>query len=190
MTNEGRVCSGTPFTGNYGKAASSAATGHLPPRGKAYHNTKGGSRPCCIYSTPLRCCFCSAGPVRFWRSGLPSPPPCCRCRYSSGAVVVLYLCGVTGFLRVGAVAVLLALAAVWVVGLVQYRPAGVAAAWKRAVSVPGFTLIFRRCCVYLAAVLCTAADVYPSWESSRRGAWSPKMVVERGAFYVAEPGQT
>ena len=79
----------------------------------------------------------------------------------SGAVVVLYLCGVAGFLRVGAVAVLLALAAVWVVGLVQYRPAGVAAAWKRAASVPGFTLIFRRCCVYLAAVLCTAADVYP-----------------------------
>ena len=58
----------------------------------------------------------------------------------SGAVVVLYLCGVAGFLRVGAVAVLLALAAVWVVGLVQHRPAGVAAAWKRAASVPGFTL--------------------------------------------------
>ena len=57
-----------------------------------------------------------------------------------GAVVVLYLCGVAGFLRVGAVAVLLALAAVWVVGLVQYRPAGVAAAWKRAASAPGFTL--------------------------------------------------
>jgi len=78
----------------------------------------------------------------------------------SGAVVVLYLCGVAGFLRVGAVAVLLALAAVWAVGLLQYRPAGVANAWKRGLR-PRFHAVFRRCCVYLAAVLCTAADVYP-----------------------------
>ena len=90
----------------------------------------------------------------------------------SGAVVVLYLCGVAGFLRVGAVAVLLALAAVWVVGLVQYRPAGVATAWKRAASVSGFTLFlggaaFIWCSVYSSRCL-------PSGMSSRRGAWPPR----------------
>ena len=78
----------------------------------------------------------------------------------SGAVVVLYLCGVAGFLRVGAVAVLLALAAVWVVGLVQYRPAGVADAWKSAASAPGFTL-FLGGAAFIWVLFCVAADVYP-----------------------------
>ena len=83
----------------------------------------------------LLCGACAILAERFTPSPALLPLP-----VLSGAVVVLYLCGVAGFLRVGAVAVLLALAAVWVVGLVQYRPAGVAAAWKRAASVPGFTL--------------------------------------------------
>ena len=77
----------------------------------------------------------------------------------SGAVVVLYLCGIAGFLRVGAVAVLLALAAVWVVGLVQYRRGG--RCLEKSGLRPRFHAVFRRCCVYLAAFLCTAADVYP-----------------------------
>ena len=42
----------------------------------------------------------------------------------SGAVVVLYVFGIAGFLRAGAVVVLLALAAVWVAALVKRRPAG------------------------------------------------------------------
>ena len=42
----------------------------------------------------------------------------------SGAVVVLYLCGVAGFLRVGAVAVLLALAACGSSGLCNTAPPG------------------------------------------------------------------
>ena len=83
----------------------------------------------------LLCGACAILAERFTLSPALLPLP-----ILSGAVVVLYLCGIAGFLRVGAVAVLLALAAVWVVGLVQYRPAGVAAAWKRAASVPGFTL--------------------------------------------------
>ena len=69
----------------------------------------------------LLCGACAILAERFTLSPALLPLP-----ILSGAVVVLYLCGVAGFLRVGAVAVLLALAAVWVVGLVQYRPAGVA----------------------------------------------------------------
>ena len=104
----------------------------------------------------LLCGACAILAERFTLSPALLPLP-----ILSGAVVVLYLCGVAGFLRVGAVAVLLALAAVWVVGLVQYRPAGVADCLEKSGLRPRFHAVFRRCCVYLAAVLCTAADVYP-----------------------------
>ena len=104
----------------------------------------------------------------------------------SGAVVVLYLCGVAGFLRVGAVAVLLALAAVWVVGLVQYRPAGVAAAWKRAASVPGFTL-FLGGAAFIWLLFCVQQPMFTQWDEFTAWGLAPKMVVERGAFYVADP---
>ena len=104
----------------------------------------------------------------------------------SGAVVVLYLCGVAGFLRVGAVAVLLALAAVWVVGLVQHRPAGVAAAWKRAASVPGFTL-FLGGAAFIWLLFCVQQPMFTQWDEFTAWGLAPKMVVERGAFYVADP---
>lgn len=104
----------------------------------------------------------------------------------SGAVVVLYLCGVAGFLRVGAVAVLLALAAVWVVGLVQYRPAGVAAAWKKAASVPGFTL-FLGGAAFIWLLFCVQQPMFTQWDEFTAWGLAPKMVVERGAFYVADP---
>ena len=104
----------------------------------------------------------------------------------SGAVVVLYLCGVAGFLRVGAVAVLLALAAVWVVGLVQYRPAGVAAAWKRAASAPGFTL-FLGGAAFIWLLFCVQQPMFTQWDEFTAWGLAPKMVVERGAFYVADP---
>ena len=104
----------------------------------------------------------------------------------SGAVVVLYLCGVAGFLRVGAVAVLLALAAVWAVGLVQYRPAGVAAAWKRAASVPGFTL-FLGGAAFIWLLFCVQQPMFTQWDEFTAWGLAPKMVVERGAFYVADP---
>ena len=97
----------------------------------------------------LLCGACAILAERFTLSPALLPLP-----VLSGAVVVLYLCGVAGFLRVGAVAVLLALAAVWAVGLVQYR-------LEKSGLRPRFHAVFRRCCVYLAAVLCTAADVYP-----------------------------
>lgn len=104
----------------------------------------------------LLCGACAILAERFTLSPALLPLP-----ILSGAVVVLYLCGVAGFLRVGAVAVLLALAAVWVVGLVQYRPAGVADAWKRAASVPGFTL-FLGGAAFIWVLFCVQpADVYP-----------------------------
>ena len=78
----------------------------------------------------------------------------------SGAVVVLYLCGIAGVLRAGAVLVLLALAAVWVLGLVQLRPAGVFKAWQSVLCAPGFAL-FLGGAAFICAVLRTEAHVYP-----------------------------
>lgn len=129
----------------------------------------------------LLCGACAILAERFTLSPALLPLP-----VLSGAVVVLYLCGVAGFLRVGAVAVLLALAAVWVVGLVQYRPAGVAAAWKRAASVPGFTL-FLGGAVFIWVLFCVQQPMFTQWDEFTAWGLAPKMVVERGAFYVADP---
>ena len=129
----------------------------------------------------LLCGACAILAERFTLSPALLPLP-----VLSGAVVVLYLCGVAGFLRVGAVAVLLALAAVWVVGLVQYRPAGVAAAWKRAASAPGFTL-FLGGAAFIWLLFCVQQPMFTQWDEFTAWGLAPKMVVERGAFYVADP---
>ena len=129
----------------------------------------------------LLCGACAILAERFTLSPALLPLP-----VLSGAVVVLYLCGVAGFLRVGAVAVLLALAAVWVVGLVQYRPAGVADAWKRAASVPGFTL-FLGGAAFIWLLFCVQQPMFTQWDEFTAWGLAPKMVVERGAFYVADP---
>ena len=129
----------------------------------------------------LLCGACAILAERFTLSPALLPLP-----VLSGAVVVLYLCGVAGFLRVGAVAVLLALAAVRVVGLVQYRPAGVAAAWKRAASVPGFTL-FLGGAAFIWLLFCVQQPMFTQWDEFTAWGLAPKMVVERGAFYVADP---
>ena len=137
-----------------------------------------------LYALALLLLFCGACAIlaeRFTLSPALLPLP-----VLSGAVVVLYLCGVAGFLRVGAVAVLLALAAVWVVGLVQYRPAGVAAAWKRAASVPGFTL-FLGGAAFIWVLFCVQQPMFTQWDEFTAWGLAPKMVVERGAFYVADP---
>ena len=129
----------------------------------------------------LLCGACAILAERFTLSPALLPLP-----VLSGAVVVLYLCGVAGFLRVGAVAVLLALAAVWAVGLVQYRPAGVADAWKRAASVPGFTL-FLGGAAFIWLLFCVQQPMFTQWDEFTAWGLAPKMVVERGAFYVADP---
>ena len=104
----------------------------------------------------------------------------------SGAVVVLYLCGIAGILRAGAVLVLLALAAVWVLGLVQLRPAGVFKAWQSALCAPGFAL-FLGGAAFIWVLFCVQKPLFTQWDEFTAWGLAPKMVVERGAFYVADP---
>ena len=104
----------------------------------------------------------------------------------SGAVVVLYLCGIAGVLRAGAVLVLLALAAVWVLGLVQLRPAGVFKAWQSALHAPGFAL-FLGGAAFIWVLFCVQKPMFTQWDEFTTWGPAPKMVVERGAFYVADP---
>ena len=104
----------------------------------------------------------------------------------SGAVVVLYLCGIAGVLRAGAVLVLLALAAVWVLGLVQLRPAGVFKAWQSALHAPGFAL-FLGGAAFIWVLFCVQKPMFTQWDEFTAWGLAPKMVVERGAFYVADP---
>ena len=104
----------------------------------------------------------------------------------SGALVVLYLCGIAGVLRAGAVLVLLALAAVWVLGLVQLRPAGVFKAWQRALYTPGFAL-FLGGAAFIWVLFCVQKPMFTQWDEFTAWGLAPKMVVERGAFYVADP---
>ena len=74
----------------------------------------------------LLCGACAILAERFTLSPALLPLP-----VLSGAVVVLYLCGVTGFLRVGAVAVLLALA----ISLTVQAAPWSAIRWRHAASV-------------------------------------------------------
>ena len=104
----------------------------------------------------------------------------------SGAVVVLYLCGIAGVPRAGAVLVLLALAAVWVLGLVQLRPAGVFKAWQSALCAPGFAL-FLGGAAFIWVLFCVQKPMFTQWDEFTAWGLAPKMVVERGAFYVADP---
>ena len=104
----------------------------------------------------------------------------------SGAVVVLYLCGIAGVLLAGAVLVLLALAAVWVLGLVQLRPAGVFKAWQSALHAPGFAL-FLGGAAFIWVLFCVQKPMFTQWDEFTAWGLAPKMVVERGAFYVADP---
>ena len=104
----------------------------------------------------------------------------------SGAVVVLYLCGIAGVPRAGVVLVLLALAAVWVLGLVQLRPAGVFKAWQSALCAPGFAL-FLGGAAFIWVLFCVQKPMFTQWDEFTAWGLAPKMVVERGAFYVADP---
>ena len=91
----------------------------------------------------LLCGACAILAERFTLSPALLPLP-----VLSGAVVVLYLCGVAGFLRVGRRAC-------------ATPPRRGGRCLEKSGLRPRFHAVFRRCCVYLAAVLCTAADVYP-----------------------------
>ena len=137
-----------------------------------------------LYALALLLLLCGACAILGEKSGLS--PALLPLPVLSGAVVVLYLCGIAGILRAGAVLVLLALAAVWVPGLVRLRPAGVRKAWQNALCAPGFTL-FLGGAAFIWVLFCVQEPMFTQWDEFTAWGLAPKMVVERGAFYVADP---
>lgn len=137
-----------------------------------------------LYALALLLLLCGACAILGEKSGLS--PALLPLPVLSGAVVVLYLCGIAGILRAGAVLVLLALAAVWVPGLVCLRPAGVRKAWQNALCTPGFTLFFGGA-AFIWVLFCVQEPMFTQWDEFTAWGLAPKMVVERGAFYVADP---
>lgn len=137
-----------------------------------------------LYALALLLLLCGACAILGEKFGLS--PALLPLPVLSGAVVVLYLCGIAGILRAGAVLVLLALAAVWVLGLVQLRPAGVRKAWQSALCTPGFTL-FLGGSAFIWVLFCVQEPMFTQWDEFTAWGLAPKMVVERGAFYVADP---
>lgn len=137
-----------------------------------------------LYALALLLLLCGACAISGEKSGLS--PALLPLPVLSGAVVVLYLCGIAGILRAGAVLVLLALAAVWVLGLVQLRPAGVRKAWQNALCTPGFAL-FLGGAAFIWVLFCVQEPMFTQWDEFTAWGLAPKMVVERGAFYVADP---
>ena len=137
-----------------------------------------------LYALALLLLLCGACAILGEKSGLS--PALLPLPVFSGAVVVLYLCGIAGILRAGAVLVLLALAAVWVLGLVQLHPAGVRKAWQNALCTPGFTL-FLGGSAFIWVLFCVQKPMFTQWDEFTAWGLAPKMVVERGAFYVADP---
>ena len=136
-----------------------------------------------LYALVLLLLLCGACAILGEKSGLS--PALLPLPVLSGAVVVLYLCGIAGILRAGAVLVLLALAAVWVPGLVRLRPAGVRKAWQNALCAPGFTL-FLGGAAFIWVLFCVQEPMLTQWDEFTAWGLAPKMVVERGAFYVAD----
>lgn len=137
-----------------------------------------------LYALALLLLLCGACVILGEKSGLS--PALLPLPVLSGAVVVLYLCGIAGILRAGAVLVLLALAAVWVLGLVQLHPAGVRKAWQNALCTPGFAL-FLGGAAFIWVLFCVQEPMFTQWDEFTAWGLAPKMVVERGAFYVADP---
>lgn len=137
-----------------------------------------------LYALALLLLLCGACAILGEKSGLS--PALLPLPVLSGAVVLLYLCGIAGILRAGAVLVLLALAAVWVLGLVQLRPAGVRKAWQNALCTPGFSL-FLGGAAFIWVLFCVQEPMFTQWDEFTAWGLAPKMVVERGAFYVADP---
>ena len=104
----------------------------------------------------------------------------------AGSAVLLYGFGIVGALRVGVVLVILLLAAVWVVGLVKLRPAGFAKACREALSTPGLVL-FLGGAAFFWVLFFVQQPMFTQWDEFTAWGLAPKMVVERGAFYVADP---
>ena len=104
----------------------------------------------------------------------------------AGSAVLLYGFGIVGALRVGVALVILLLAAVWVVGLVKLRPAGFAKACREALFTPGLVL-FLGGAAFFWVLFFVQQPMFTQWDEFTAWGLAPKMVVERGAFYVADP---
>ena len=104
----------------------------------------------------------------------------------AGSAVLLYGFGIVGALRVGVALVILLLAAVWVVGLVKLHPAGFAKACREALSTPGLVL-FLGGAAFFWVLFFVQQPMFTQWDEFTAWGLAPKMVVERGAFYVADP---
>ena len=104
----------------------------------------------------------------------------------AGAGLLLYGFGLAGALRAGAWAAAALLAAVWAVGLVRLRPAGFAKACRAALSAPGLAL-FLAGAAFLWVLFFVQQPMFTQWDEFTAWGLAPKMVVERGAFYVADP---
>ena len=104
----------------------------------------------------------------------------------AGSALLLYGFGIAGALRIGAALVVLLLAALWVVGLVKLRLAGFAKACRETVTNPGIALFFGGA-VFLWVLFFVLQPMFTQWDEFTAWGLAPKMVVERGAFYVADP---
>ncbi len=104
----------------------------------------------------------------------------------SGAALVLYGFGVAGALRLGAGLVFMLWAAVWVVGLAKLRPAGFAKACRETLTTPGIAL-FLGGAAFLWVLFFALQPMFTQWDEFTAWGLAPKMVVERAAFYVADP---
>lgn len=104
----------------------------------------------------------------------------------AGAALLCYAFGVAGALRPGAVLAFVLLAALWVASLVKLRPAGFAKACCAALHEPGFAL-FVGGAAFLWVLFFVQQPMFTQWDEFTAWGLAPKMVVERGAFYVADP---
>ena len=104
----------------------------------------------------------------------------------SAAALVLYPFGMLGNLRIGAAAAVLLLGAAVVVGVGRLRPAGVGTAVKTALTRPGFAL-FLGGAAFIWCLFALHRPMFTQWDEFTAWGLAPKMVVERAAFYVADP---
>lgn len=104
----------------------------------------------------------------------------------AGAALLLYAFGIAGALRPGALLAVALLAATWVVGLVRLRPAGFVRACRQALATPGLAL-FLGGAAFFWVLFFVLQPMFTQWDEFTAWGLAPKMVVERAAFYVADP---
>lgn len=104
----------------------------------------------------------------------------------AAAALLLYGFGIAGALRIGAALVILLFIALWVVGLVRLRPAGFLKACRQTLTTPGIAL-FLGGTAFFWVLFFVLQPMFTQWDEFTAWGLAPKMVVEQGAFYVANP---